>query len=197
MALSKTTKLQAINTMLSIIGEPPINTLTAARADSLIAQNILDEICREVLSYGWLFNTEDNVELTPETSTGYIYIGDSVVRVDMDPAYLNYDITIRGNRLYNRIGNTFVFQEPIKVTRIVFMDYDDMPEVARRYVYIRAARIFQDRVVGSEKLHAFTQADEIATLAKLMEYETESGDYSIFQASDIMRTFMRQGSYRV
>jgi hypothetical protein len=197
MPLTKTTKLQAINTMLSIIGEPPINSLTAARADSLIAQNILDEVMREVLSYGWMFNTEDNVELIPETATGYIYIGDSVVRVDMDPAFYNYDITIRGNRLYNRNGNSFVFQEPIKVTRVVLMDYDDMPEVARRYVYIRSARIFQDRVVGSEKLHAFTQADEIGALAKLMEYETESGDYTIFQGPDIMRTFMRHGSYRV
>lgn len=197
MALTKTTKLQAINTMLSIIGEPPINSLTATRADSLIAQNILDEVAREVQSYGWQFNTEDKVEMTPETSSGYIYIGDSVVRVDMDPAYSNYDIVIRGNRLFNKVNNSYSFGETIKVTRVVLMDFDELPEVAKRYIFIRAARIFQDRVVGSEKLHMFTQADEIGALAQMTEHEADSGDYTIFQSPDVARTFIRQGSYRV
>jgi hypothetical protein len=197
MSLSKTTKLQAINTMLSSVGEPPVNSLTALRADSLIAQNILEEVMRDVQSYGWLFNTEDNVTLIPETGTGYIYIGDNVARVDMDPSFYNYDITIRGNRLYERKNNTYSFAEPIKVTRVLLMEYDEMPEVARRYIFIRASRIFQDRVVGSERLHAFTQADEIAALARMSEHENETGDYTIFQSPDVARTFMRQGSYRV
>ena len=89
MALTKTTKLQAINTMLSVIGEPPVNSLSAQRADSLMAQNLIDEVAREVLTYGWHFNTEDNVILIPDNTTGYIYIGDTVVRVDMDPMYLS------------------------------------------------------------------------------------------------------------
>lgn len=197
MALTKTTKLQAINTMLSVVGEPPVNSLSAQRADSLIAQNILDEVAREVLSYGWQFNTENDVLMTPETSTGYIYIGDSIVRVDMDPMYLNYDIVIRGNRLFNRKTNTYVFSEVIKVIQIILMDFDDLPEVAKRYISIRAARIYQDRVVGSERLHGFNAQDEIAALVKMSEYENEVGDYTIFDSPDVARTFIRQGSYRV
>lgn len=197
MALTKTTKLQAINTMLSVVGEPPVNSLSAQRADSLIAQNILDEVTREVLSYGWQFNTENDVLMTPETSTGYIYIGDSIVRVDMDPMYLNYDIVIRGNRLFNRKTNTYVFSEVIKVIQIILMDFDDLPEVAKRYISIRAARIYQDRVVGSERLHGFNAQDEIAALVKMSEYENEVGDYTIFDSPDVARTFIRQGSYRV
>ena len=197
MALTKTTKLQAINTMLSVVGEPPVNSLSAQRADSLIAQNILDEVTREVLSYGWQFNTENDVLMTPETSTGYIYIGDSIVRVDMDPMYLNYDIVIRGNRLFNRKTNTYVFSEGIEVIQIILMDFDDLPEVARPYISIRAARIYQDRVVGSERLHGFNAQDEIAALVKMSEYENEVGDYTIFDSPDVARTFIRQGSYRV
>jgi hypothetical protein len=197
MALTKTTKLQAINTMLSVVGEPPVNSLSAQRADSLIAQSILDEVTREVLSYGWQFNTENDVLMTPETSTGYIYIGDSIVRVDMDPMYLNYDIVVRGNRLFNRKTNTYVFSEVIKVIQIILMDFDDLPEVAKRYTTIRAARIYQDRVVGSERLHGFNAQDEIAALVKMSEYENEVGDYTIFDSPDVARTFIRQGSYRV
>lgn len=198
MALTKTTKLQAINTMLSVVGEPPVNSLTAQRADSFIAQSILDEVSREVLTYGWQFNTEDNVTLSPDSSTGFIYISDSVVRVDMDSRYDDtYDIVIRGNRIYNRKTNSFVFTEDLVAQRVILMDFDDLPEVAKRYITIRAARIFQDRVVGAQTLHAFTATDELVALTKMQEYENEVGDYSIFQSDDMIRPFLRKGSYRV
>lgn len=197
MALTKTTKLQAINTMLSVVGEPPVNSLSAQRADSLLAQNLLDEVTREVLTYGWQFNSEDNVTFTPDEISGFIYIGDSVVRVDMDPRYINYDIVIRGNRLYDRKSNSYVFSVPIVVQQVILMDFDDMPEVAKRYVAVRAARVFQDRMVGAQTLHAFTATDEVVALTKLQEYENEVGDYSIFQSDDMIRPFLRKGSYRV
>ena len=197
MPLSKTTKIQAINTMLSTVGEPPINSLAAQRADALIAQNILDEVCREVLTYGWQFNTDEGIYLTPDSNTGFIYVPDTVVRVDMDRNELEYDIVVRGNRLYNRKNNSYVFSGQIKVVQIYLMDFDEMPETAKRYVTIRAARIFQDRMVGSEKHHAFTLRDEVAALATMNEYENEVGDYTIFDSPYVMRTFIRQGSYRV
>lgn len=198
MALTKTTKLQAINTMLSVVGEPPVNSLTSQRADSFIAQSLLDEVAREVLTYGWQFNTEDNVALTPETTTGYIYISDSVVRVDMDPRYDDtYDIVVRGNRLYNRKTNSYAFPAIIQVQQVILMDFDDLPEIAKRYITVRAARIFQDRMVGAQTLHAFTATDELVALTKLQEYENEVGDYSIFQSDDMIRPFLRKGSYRV
>jgi hypothetical protein len=197
MALTKTTKLQAINTMLSTVGEPPINSLSAQRADSLIAQNILDEVSREVLTYGWQFNTDEDVELAPESTTGFIYISDKIVRVDMDRSYSEYDIVVRGNRLYNRKTNSYAFSESIKVIQIYLMEFEEMPETAKRYITIRASRIFQDRMVGSEKHNAFTVRDEVAALAAMSEYENEVGDYTIFDNSDVWRTFIREGSYRV
>lgn len=197
MPLTKTTLLQAINTMLSAVGEPPVNALTTQRADSLIAQTILEEVCREVLTYGWHFNSEDKIVLSPESGTNYIYVSDSVVRIDMDVAYQNYDVVIRGNRLYNRVTNSYEFFEPITVQRVILMDFDEMPETAKRYVTIRAARIFQDRMVGANTLHAFTAQDEISALARLSEYESDIGDYTIFDSPDVWRTFLRKGSYRV
>jgi hypothetical protein len=197
MALTKTTLLQAINTMLSAVGEPPVNALTTQRADSLIAQTILEEVCREVLTYGWHFNSEDKIVLSPESGTNYIYVSDSVVRIDMDVAYRSYDVVIRGNRLYNRVTNSYEFFEPITVQRVILMDFDEMPETAKRYVTIRAARIFQDRMVGANTLHAFTAQDEISALARLSEYESDIGDYTIFDSPDVWRTFLRKGSYRV
>lgn len=197
MALTKTTLLQAINTMLSAVGEPPVNALTTQRADSLIAQTILEEVCREVLTYGWHFNTEDKVVLTPDENSKYIYISDLVARIDMDTSYQDYDVAVRGNRLFNRKTNSYEFLESITVTRVILMDFEEMPEPAKRYVTVRAARIFQDRMVGANTLHAFSAQDEVSALARLSEYENETGDYTIFDSPDVWRTFLRKGSYRV
>lgn len=199
MALTKTNKLQAINTMLSAIGEPPVNSLAAQRADSLIAQTILDETTRDILSYGWQFNTDENVVMTPETTTGFIYISDSIVRVDIAPTddTAALEVVIRGNRLYNRLTSSYAFTEALTTTQVTLLDFDEVPEIAKRYITIRSARIFQDRVVGSSTLHAFEMQDEVSALARLTEYENEVGDYSIFQSESVIRPFLRQGSYRI
>jgi hypothetical protein len=194
--LNKTTKLQAVNTMLSVIGEPPINTLSSQRADSVLSVQILDEISREIQSYGWHFNTEDGVTLTPD-SNGYIYIADNVARVDLDMnQYSELDIVMRGNRLYERVSNSYVFYAAILITRIVMLDFEELPEPARRYIMIRAARTFGDRMIGSEKHHLFTGQDEVAAMAKMSEYETDTGDYSIFDSYSTASVINRNASYR-
>jgi hypothetical protein len=125
-------------------------------------------------------------------------VSDSIVRVDIDPRLMSsYDIIIRGNRLYNRATNSFVFAESLTVIQVHLFDFDELPEVAKRYITIRAARIFQDRMVGSTTLHGFNAQDEVMALAKMTEYENEVGDYTIFDSPDILRTFIREGTYRI
>lgn len=194
--LAKTTKLQAINTMLSAIGEPPINTLSSQRADSNIAEQILDEVSREVQSYGWHFNTEINVTVSPDTN-GHIIVSENVARVDTDPAqYTDLDITLRGDKLFDRVSNSSVFTSSLVVSRVVMLDFEEMPEQARRYVMIRAARIFGDRMVGSEKHHMFTGQDEMLALARMREYENDTADHSIFDEYSTASVINRNSSYR-
>ena len=53
MTLAATTKLEAVNTMLSVIGEAPVSSLdTNATGDVAIAKNILDEVLKEVPTRG-------------------------------------------------------------------------------------------------------------------------------------------------
>lgn len=194
--LAKTTRLQAVNTMLSCIGEPPINALNSQRADSKIAEQILDEVSREIQSYGWHFNSEYGVTMSPDTS-GYIYVSDNIVRVDTDPnKYTELDIVQRGDRLYDKVSNSYVFGGSIEVNQIVMLDFEDLPEPARRYIMIRAARIFGDRMIGSEKHHMFTGQDEMMALAKMREFENDTADYSIFDEYSTLSIVNRNASYR-
>lgn len=184
MAIARTTELQAVNTMLSAVGEPPINFLDGQKnADAAIARNILTEISSEVQTAGWHFNTQLNMELTPDAN-GFINVAPNVVRVDIEyrtgSLVDDRDIAQRGERLFNRTDSTYVFTKAVKATVIYLLEWEELPEPARRYIVVRAARIFQDRMVGSQAHHAFSQEDEVRARSLLREFEMDTGDYSIF-----------------
>ena len=192
MGLTQTTKLMAVNTMLSVIGEAPVNTLaaTSQTADVILAQNLLDEVSREVQAAGWNFNRETEVELSPANNN--IILPTNTGRVDVEPAHAkNKHYIQRGTKLYNKTDKTFVIEQTMKCTIVYMLDWDDLPETARQYVMIRAARKFQDRVVGSDKHHSFTQVDEFQALVALRDAETDGGDYTIFDNNDVARVINR------
>ena len=59
------TELEAVNVLLTTIGEAPVNTLTGNQVtDVTIANQVLTEVSREVQAQGWHFNTEDKVVLS-------------------------------------------------------------------------------------------------------------------------------------
>ncbi len=193
MALALTTKLEAINTMLSNVGEAPVNSLSGSlTADVRLAQNILDEVSRDVQSAGWHFNTEKDVPLAPN-SENRVELSDGVARVDLEGDNIDssYDVVVRGSQLYNRKDRTYTFTATKKYTVTYMLDWGQLPESARRYIMIRAARIYQDRLVGSETLSAFSRSDEQGALFSLRDYEMETADYSVFDNWDVARIIDR------
>tara|TARA_R100001594_G_scaffold148423_2_gene203601 strand:+ start:3579 stop:4190 length:612 start_codon:yes stop_codon:yes gene_type:complete len=193
MALALTTKLEAINTMLSNVGEAPVNSLAGSvTADVRLAENILDESSRDVQSTGWHFNTEKEVPLAPN-SNSEINLSAGVARVDLEGkhASADYDVVVRGSKLYNRKDRTYLFTETKKYTVTYMLDWEELPEQARRYIMIRAARIYQDRLLGSEKISSFSRSDEQAALFSLRDFEMETADYSIFDNWDVSRILDR------
>lgn len=206
---AKTTELEAVNTILSTVGEPPINSLTGQQgADATIARNILTEISREVQNQGWNFNTFFNQTLSPNSSNE-IVLADEVLRVDNDPtahgtqsistlgsSVESREVIQRGDKLYDKTNNTFTFSSDVRVTLVYLYNFEELPEPARRYVNIRAARVFQDRMVGSQKGHMYTMQDEMQAMAVLKEFEGDTADRTIFDHSDVFNTINRRSSIR-
>jgi len=190
-------KLSAVNTMLSAIGESPVNQLgTAAPADAILAESILNEIAKEVQLEGWHFNTHYDWELN-RNSDNKILLPDNTARVDVPRHGISdTDVIQRGQYLYDRKNNTSTFTSDITKATIVFMlDWTDLPEVARRYIMVKAARVFGDRTLGSSQHHTFTQGDEMRALATLREYETDTADLTIFDHQQISSSLER-GPYQ-
>lgn len=182
MATNKTTRLEAINTMLSVIGEPPVNSLAGVnRADVLIASAILDEVSRDVQAEGWHFNTDDKVPFVPDTN-GYIAVPENVLRLDMTEEVYGKDLVIRDGKIFNKatLSDIWPAGTTIYCTVVYLFEFDTTPQAARHYMTIRAARIFSDRMVGDKAHHDYTANDEFKALITLKEYEGETGDYTMF-----------------
>lgn len=203
MAVSTTTKLQAVNTMLATIGSAPVNQLTGPNApnsaDVAMAMNTIDEVSLNVQARGWHFNREEDVTLTPDPVTKEIVVASNVLLVDVDyPNNDGLDITLRGTKIYNKKTNSTQFTGPLeKVDLVRVLEWDELPQAARYYIAIRAARIFQDRVVGSDKHHGYTQQDELIALSNLKKYEGETADHSIFDNYDVYRVIDRRYPYQI
>lgn len=202
MNLSPTTEIEAINTMLTIIGEQPIQNVEdlAGLQDASIAKQILDSVSRAVQSRGWIFNTDKSVTLTANSS-GEIILQSHILRVDTTDRLRNStsDIIERGRKLYDRIKNTANFGSGAKVVvdTVRLLRFADLPEPARRYVTLRAGRMFHDRVVGSGTLHQFYAIDEAEALRDLQHYEADVSDYNIFDNYDVSRVLDRWPSTQI
>ena len=185
MAAGKTTKLEAVNTILTFIGESPVNSLSDSSGvgDLPIAEQVLDEIDREVQTQGWHFNTTVDVVTSPDATSNEIVLSHNVVSADVKVgAYTDMDVTLRNNKLFNRSKNTFEFTSDLKLTLVSLLPWEDLPEKARRYIALRAARVLQDRQVGSKELTEIGIREEMVALAALREYDAEGADYSVFDS---------------
>ena len=177
--MALTTKLEAVNTMLSAIGESPVNSLTSGLIEAETAETILNNVSREVQSEGWNFNREKRRPFLPD-SAGVIRLPTNILRADATNEQGSRDLVQRGLVMYDKINFTNVIGEKVFLDTVVELDFEYLPEVARRYITIKAARIFQDRVVGSDLLHGFNERDEMSAYFQLKEFEGETEDYSIF-----------------
>lgn len=194
MALTLTTELDAINIMLGTIGESPINSLDAATGvvDAVTARSILAEVAVQVQEEGWHFNTEYEFVLTPDAGTNEIYVSPNTIEVDVSPYTTDVDVAIRGNRLYDRKNKTYKFSQDIKADLTILLEFNELPQAARHYITIRAARVFQQRMVGSQILGAYTDQDEARALRAMRRYESKSGDYNILTGNySVMRVIDR------
>lgn len=194
MALSGTTELEAVNTLLHTIGEAPVNSLTGTLPiDATLASNTITEISREVQSAGWHWNTFYKYSLSLDTDSK-IPLADNIMRVDLPTGKYplsTHDVIKRGSFLFNKQGNSFTFDEAVEANVIILLPFTELPENARRYITIRGARVFQDRTLGAGVLHKFNQVDELNALAILKQEETDTADTNIFNSFDTFNIISR------
>ena len=195
--MALTTELESVNQMLGHVGEAPVNSLADTAALPISASTALTalrEVAKEVQTEEWHFNTITGYEPVKE-DTGKLRLPDNVLFVDAVDTSL--DVVQRGLYLYNRKTHTTIFNETFKVDLTVQIEWDELPEVARRYITLRASRIYQGRVVGSAELQSLIALDEMQSRARLLELDAQSSDRTIFNSEDVARRIGVHRNYNI
>jgi len=194
-----TSKLNAVNTLLAIIGEAPVNSLNPPlTGDASLADQVLDEVSREVQGAGWSWNTMLYDSIPLDASTGQSQLPGNTLAVRFNPiSYPSQRFVLRGLRLFDRVKNTYDLRSSLGValtgnsSNIVAeiveeLDWDSIPETGKRYITIRAGRIFANRAVTSASIESYTAEDEQNALQILKRTEDMAQNYNFISGPDDM-----------
>ena len=171
------------------VGESSVNTLTVQSPEVTIAQSTLRQVCREVQAEGWKFNTEQQYPITLD-SNNHCLIPNNVLQIDLNHfKHLNdFDVVKRNDdgtmKLYDLIEHRYNFENTsegkLYVDIIWMVDFEDIPQVFKDYITQRASRIAANRMVNDPTVAELMAADETLARALAIEYDTNQGDYNIF-----------------
>ena len=195
--ITPTTELQAINTMLSFIGEAPVSSITGnIGTDVAVAKNILDETSMSVQSQGWFFNREFEITMSRDTDNK-VPLDSNCVQVEASPPnqYL-YQYTIRNGFLYDLKNKTDVFTYNPQVDKVLVQQFEHIPEYARRYIVVKASRRFAARYIGASELVKLANLDEQEAHVAFEAAESRAMDANILKDEYNMNYITNRGNKR-
>ena len=196
----KLDKLAAVNILLSNIGQAPLTSLNTSNPLSSLAEGMINEVSHSLQSEGSVFNTEQDYPFTPNNSK-FIEIPDNVLSLDktewsdIEPV-IRKPAGVTNARLYDKRDHTYEFEGEQYLKVVWYFEFEDIPEVFKQYITIRAANLFANRAVGSNEVVKYSEKEELAARAAVMEYETQQGDYNIFNDSAGGREFQTYLPYK-
>lgn len=183
-------ELEAVNLLLSAIGEAAVSSLeTATTVEVTQAKNLLSNVNRAAQQKGWHFNTEWDVVLTRDTDDR-IPLSESILSV-YQPGQL---MTIRGRSgsmyAYDLDNNTFTWTKNLNnAVTITLLDFIDTPNTFRQYVTTRAARIFQEEIIGQVSAETVNRQEEAEAYADLLDDDAERAGLNVaYGTLDMLNT---------
>ena len=171
----RTGLLDAVNILLAVIGEAPVNTLDdPVMVESSIAEQTLLEFHKAEQVRGWSWNSETDYPFIV-ASDGTITVPSNLTRFSPDPFQWDGRYILRGQRVYDRTNRTFQLTGITQLTADVvwMLSWDDCPEVYNRYISVLGARAFANRFLGSDSIERYTQQDLLMARTELDRNELQ------------------------
>lgn len=176
--MSITTELEAVNSMLSAVGEYPVESLDNPLTQAQQALTTLRLVTREIQSGQWDFNSESGIILTPDNNKE-VHVPNDYPLVSLDVTDPMADVVVRRGKLYDRARHSYTFEAPVTVDVNWLFDWEDLPEPAKQYVYVKATRRYIKDWFGDANLNGLTREDELNALVNLQNYDCMTADYNI------------------
>ena len=188
-------KLDAVNQILSGIGESPVSSLDSGLPDAEFAERFLEETSLDIQESGWQCNTDTNLLLSPNVS-GFIPLPADTLRVDSSGPDAYRDLVERDAKLYDRDNKTFIFTRPVTVDIIQQLGFESLPFRLRKYIAAKAARVYQERTEGSVSLDSFLRKEEEDCKAKWLDTEADGDDLNVLESSRSVQVITRRNNPR-
>lgn len=191
MIVTPSNKLDAVNEILSAVGSSPVNSLEdELNVDVLNAVRILDSVSKEIQSRGWDFNIEDSVALLPDDDTNLVPCPNNYLRFVSS----GYKLIRRSGYFFDILSQTNEFPEGLTLDTLVRgLDFEELPEVFRKFVTCRAARIFQMRYLTSDDLNKHLMTEESSAYADIIDYDLTTGNYNILNDDQYISQYIQRG----
>jgi hypothetical protein len=178
--------LDAVNQLLSSIGEAPVTELEVGNPEVDLALATLNQVNKEVQAERWHFNTEYNYPLAVNTA-GEVVVPSNVlfIQINKDRLPQQLDLCERGGRLYDRVSHSFTFtSQPISVDLIWEFPFDDLPAPFQFLIAARACRVFISRSQGSREMVQLAMVDETRLRANCVAYDTDEQQLTMAVSTD-------------
>jgi hypothetical protein len=186
--LTISTELESVNAMLRYVDEQPVNALpTSGVEPASVARQLLHEVSRETQSMALECNTEV-IEIIPDNNQE-VLVPDNYLRID--PVRSNLLYVQRSGKLYDKRNNTFLLPGKFDAEIVVFLPFEDLPEIVRKYITVRAARIFVRQITGETDLDGITKVDEDYAKSNMLQQEINVGDHNFLQSRDMLPAVVR------
>lgn len=190
MIVTPSNKLDAVNEILSAVGSSPVNSLEdELNVDVLNAVRILDSVSKEIQSRGWDFNIEDSVALLPDDDTNLVPCPNNYLRFVSS----GYKLIRRSGYFFDILSQTNEFPDGLTLDTLVRgLDFEELPEVFRKFITCRAARIFQMRYLTSDDLDKHLMTEESSAYADIIDYDLTTGNYNILNDDQYISQYIQR-----
>jgi hypothetical protein len=173
------TKLQAINEILTSVGETPALTLVTGAADTTAAETVLDAETRKVLAKGWHFNTDEDFEIVPDVNGRLAVPADALSIDNTEETRSKYDLVERSGFLYDKTTHSNVIGAAVKCRIVRDVAFADIPFHIQRVIVAQATRKYQQSYIGSAALDTAATNELVQAVGASEDTEADSDDYNI------------------
>ena len=182
---------EAVNMLLRAVGSTPVNDPETTHPDVIGAKAAILRNLRSAQTRGWWFNKDENIEYYPDENR-LIRIENNVDTI----LFENRALIKRGVRLYDRIKQTYQFDEPqLALLRVYNLDWDSVPTAFQDYVqYMAATEFVRDELEDTGKERKLEEQAARA-LAEVKRLDIAMMQHNIFNTSRVARARGRMRPY--
>lgn len=187
-------ELDAVNKILAVAGDSPVQTLDDDYVQKSLARQILQRTLRRILTAGWWFNEEESVSLVPDVNKLITLPVNAISARAVDDAG---KIIQRGRSMYNRADRTYQFDAPIDADLTLALEWDQLPNEAREYITDEACFQYNEDFYKDANQKQTLDDNRAASFRILKAADTHERDINLLMTTRVSNIAFRnrRGGY--